>query len=664
MGRKILFVTTDQQRYDTLGCNGGTLARTPVVDGLAADGHPLRAGPSRSRSCACRRASTMLTGQHPSTHGVWMNGVPLPVDAPSVADVLHDAGYRTALDRQGRTSSRSSTRSAASPRTRFGRDRHRAAGRHAPRLRAPRVRHPRRRRAAALRRAGWRPSTPRRSAMFYPVLDGDLQVNARGRRRHRRAAGARQPDPARVVPHRLGRRPHDRLARLARRRRRLVLLDELPRPAPPVGPAAVGDRPHRLARRAAARRLPRRSRPSARRILDAKPRHWRLWYDGTLVSNYEAPARLGAGDAHRRPGARGQRPQRGRVRADRRGARAGARGDRRHAAGPTTSTSIFTTDHGELQGDFGLLFKGPYHVDALMRLPLVWRPAPSAGVAPRRSSRRPVGLVDLAPTFCAIAGVGRAGVDAGRGAAGRRRRRRRRGFERVLTEWDSELFGVDVHLRTITRDGWVCTAYRPGLRCTTAPRASCTTSPTTRCSSHNRWDDPSSALAAGRPPRRPVGQPAARRTQPRLELQAPGMTWRYEDGGPRRSRRSPAGSTLAAGRHARGRRRGSRRPRRWSCSTSRASCSSCATPRATERVSFVEQIDPHTLEPLAQSRRARRRAGLARRDRRRTTTDRSTSCSATTPTGSIRDLHGARVAHAARASARTTASSRCPTATS
>ena len=39
MGRCILFVTTDQQRYDTLGCNGGTLARTPVIDALAADGH-------------------------------------------------------------------------------------------------------------------------------------------------------------------------------------------------------------------------------------------------------------------------------------------------------------------------------------------------------------------------------------------------------------------------------------------------------------------------------------------------------------------------------------------------------------------------------------------------------------------------------------------------
>ena len=38
MGRKILFITTDQQRYDTLGCNGGTLSRTPVIDALASDG--------------------------------------------------------------------------------------------------------------------------------------------------------------------------------------------------------------------------------------------------------------------------------------------------------------------------------------------------------------------------------------------------------------------------------------------------------------------------------------------------------------------------------------------------------------------------------------------------------------------------------------------------
>jgi arylsulfatase A-like enzyme len=65
---------------------------------------------------------------------------------------------------------------------------------------------------------------------------------------------------------------------------------------------------------------------------------------------------------------------------------------------------FFTTDHGELQGDFGLMFKGPYHIDALMRLPLIWRPAPSAGT-PSAVVTRPVGHVDLAKTFCDIADI-------------------------------------------------------------------------------------------------------------------------------------------------------------------------------------------------------------------------------------------------------------------
>ncbi len=84
MGRKILLVTTDQQRYDTLGCNGGTIARTPVIDGLAAEGIRYERAHPQSVVCMPSR-STIITGQHPSTHGVWMNGVALPVDAPSVA---------------------------------------------------------------------------------------------------------------------------------------------------------------------------------------------------------------------------------------------------------------------------------------------------------------------------------------------------------------------------------------------------------------------------------------------------------------------------------------------------------------------------------------------------------------------------------------------------
>ncbi|MEK7295970.1 MAG: sulfatase-like hydrolase/transferase, partial [Actinomycetota bacterium] len=96
MGRKILFITTDQQRYDALGCNGGTIARTPTIDALSAQGITFDRAHPQNVVCMPSR-STMLTGQHVSTHGVWMNGVPLPAGAPSIAVDLRKVGYSTAL---------------------------------------------------------------------------------------------------------------------------------------------------------------------------------------------------------------------------------------------------------------------------------------------------------------------------------------------------------------------------------------------------------------------------------------------------------------------------------------------------------------------------------------------------------------------------------------
>ncbi len=97
MGRKILFITTDQQRHDSLGCNGGTIARTPVVDSLAAAGVNYKRAYNQNTVCMPAR-STMLTGQYVRTHGVIANGVPLPAAAPSVAGYLQQkAGYHTAL---------------------------------------------------------------------------------------------------------------------------------------------------------------------------------------------------------------------------------------------------------------------------------------------------------------------------------------------------------------------------------------------------------------------------------------------------------------------------------------------------------------------------------------------------------------------------------------
>ncbi len=92
----IVFVTTDQQRFDSLGCNGGVVARTPTIDALAASGVRYDRAHTQNVLCMPSRA-TMLTGQHPWTHGLWTNGVCLPRDAPSVATVLRDAGYATAL---------------------------------------------------------------------------------------------------------------------------------------------------------------------------------------------------------------------------------------------------------------------------------------------------------------------------------------------------------------------------------------------------------------------------------------------------------------------------------------------------------------------------------------------------------------------------------------
>jgi len=165
-----------------------------------------------------------------------------------------------------------------------------------------------------------------------------------------------------------------------------------------------------------------------------------------------------------------------------------------------------------------LLFKGPYHVDALMRLPLIWRPAPSA--AARASVvTAPVGLVDLAPTFCTIAGVQTPDWMQGAALPVTDEDAAARGFERVLTEWDSELFGVDVHLRTITRSGWVMTTYRRGSvhDGSEGELYDLDEDPLQRV---NRWDDPAcrgirddllADLMANLPPAR----------QPKLLLEAP-----------------------------------------------------------------------------------------------------------------------------------------------
>ncbi len=98
----IVLITTDQQRADTLGVEGSPLGATPHLDALAAQGTRYAAARTQNPLCQPSRAS-ILTGTYPSTHGVTCNGVDLPFDAEerSVATLLEQRGLPHRVHRQG-----------------------------------------------------------------------------------------------------------------------------------------------------------------------------------------------------------------------------------------------------------------------------------------------------------------------------------------------------------------------------------------------------------------------------------------------------------------------------------------------------------------------------------------------------------------------------------
>ena len=529
MGRKILFITTDQQRYDALGCNGGTIARTPVVDRLAATGINYRRAHNQNVVCMPAR-STMLTGQYVRTHGVFANGVPLPPDAPSVAARLHEHAATAPRCSARRTSSRPSTRSGRWFENRMAREGSTGPYRGFEHLEL----------AMHVPLGGWHYSLLAAARASRGELSGFAPLLSRaGRRRHRRARGGLQPDPARAVPHRLGRRPHDRVARLAARRRRLVLLDELPRPAPSVGPARVGG----AARAAGATSTCRPAIPGSREkiveILAQKPRHWLDVVRGPLPQlrgrpdDASCPQDL-THDQIREVNAlvhvENELIDEACGRVLRRIAERGWDAD---------TDVFFTTDHGELQGDFGLLYKGPYHIDALMRIPLIWRPAPSARRRARRRSRSP-----SASSTWRRRSAGSPACRCPSGCRARRSRRRRApGASACITEWDSQFAAGRhapahdlprrLHLHRLRADARATSGWDLGAHDRRAATSRCPTSRydgtegelyDVRDDPHqwrNLWNDPGRAEA----PRR-ISSPTStttcrRRARPRCAVEAP-----------------------------------------------------------------------------------------------------------------------------------------------
>jgi arylsulfatase len=93
----ILWICTDQQRWDTVNSLGNPLINTPNVDSLVKAGTAFTNAYTQSPICTPSRVS-FLTGLYPATHQVSRNGNDyFPSSLPLVTGILADNGYHGGL---------------------------------------------------------------------------------------------------------------------------------------------------------------------------------------------------------------------------------------------------------------------------------------------------------------------------------------------------------------------------------------------------------------------------------------------------------------------------------------------------------------------------------------------------------------------------------------
>ncbi len=91
----VVFILTDDQRWDHLSCAGHPFLKTPHIDRLAAEGARFANAFVTTSLCSPSRAS-FLSGLYANTHGVTNNFTDYPNNLPSFPKRLKAAGYHTA----------------------------------------------------------------------------------------------------------------------------------------------------------------------------------------------------------------------------------------------------------------------------------------------------------------------------------------------------------------------------------------------------------------------------------------------------------------------------------------------------------------------------------------------------------------------------------------
>jgi arylsulfatase A-like enzyme len=92
----VLLILADEWRAQAAGYNGDSNVRTPVLDRLESESVHFENAVSGCPVCCPYRAS-LLTGQHPLTHGVFINDVELKPKGPTLSESYRRAGYRTGI---------------------------------------------------------------------------------------------------------------------------------------------------------------------------------------------------------------------------------------------------------------------------------------------------------------------------------------------------------------------------------------------------------------------------------------------------------------------------------------------------------------------------------------------------------------------------------------
>ena len=91
----IVFIMTDEQRYDCVGVNGNRLIQTPHLDALSAGSAHFDQCFVQAPVCVPSR-QTFFTGRYPHSHRNRVNYTPMLPDEKLMQAHLQEASYMTA----------------------------------------------------------------------------------------------------------------------------------------------------------------------------------------------------------------------------------------------------------------------------------------------------------------------------------------------------------------------------------------------------------------------------------------------------------------------------------------------------------------------------------------------------------------------------------------